>query len=616
VVSSLQATSQQQQQQQQTTTKPLAQAPQVQAQVQPQGLSSGTGAAPSLFSSPFAVSRTDSPIAASSIALRTMWDELTGALNSLEALQRRRVDEASENESVFQAKIDGLVRFQQLLTTERTQLIATYNARQRAAAAGGGTLPEGVEEEFWTKVGELDSLLERTQSQVDEARLKMYFPAAKGYTFRMAAPGIYLAVGDFWISMVRARFNIEVIPAKGAVWESNGASGHGTSPASVVLRCAPMSVSLLIQDLGLRGDSIPTQLKHIREIELSAEVELTLPLIFALPPRDLKGEVAPGTAQGGTSSSSQGGSAAAPRRQQSSQAQGARPHPMNLLSRFRWRVPDKDFKFEVTKLECRTKGTGVAVPTNMLRVLINSLVPPHIKKAVAEAVPLELGMLLAMHGDHFVRLGGDLRILSLPMDVLHSQLDSALEIAGAQMATSSSGPKGARGSQAAAAAAAVAKAAENFGARSIQSNTAAGGVRALLGFADAGAGSGDAQGNQPVQQAQQAGIPPQAYLASRAARALGLSPLQARTLIAAQMAVPQLQQKGAPFLRSATDVLDFVSKYNPRSSFRQTQIAAQGPGTSVTGVSLRAAAEAAEDAAWSQVLQIWQRLLDEHSQRK
>ena len=300
---------------------------------------------------------------------------MNGVLASLEALQRKKIDEASEVESVFQAKIDGLCRFQQVLSAERIQLISTYNARQRAAAAGGTSLPDNVEEEFWTKVGELDSLLEKTQAQVDDARLKMYFPAAKGYTFRMAAPGIYLAVGDFWVSMVRARFCIEVIPAKGAVWEAagSGSFGYSSSPASIVVRCHPASVSLLIEDLGLRGDSIPSQLKHIKEIELSAEVELTLPLIFAPPTRDLK-ESDPSTSR-----------SAAPKTQQRG---GGRPHPMNALSRFRWRVPDKDFKFEVTKLECRTKGTGVAVPTNMLRVLINSLVPPHIKKAVADAVPV------------------------------------------------------------------------------------------------------------------------------------------------------------------------------------------------------------------------------------
>ena len=98
------------------------------------------------------------------------------------------------------------------------------------------------------------------------------------------------------------------------------------------------------------------------------------------------------------------------------------------------------------------------------------------------------------------------------------------------------------------------------------------GVRALLGLGEQHhphhAAGGAAHHQQPHQQPN---------LASRAARALGLSPMQARTLIAAQMAVPQLQQKGTPFLRSASDIIDFVSKYNPRSSHRQTQLAAQGP---------------------------------------
>jgi hypothetical protein len=61
----------------------------------------------------------------------------------------------------FQAKIDGLVKFQQVLTAERAQIVHQYNTKRAA-----GALTARFDDEFWVRLAELDSLLERTGAQV------------------------------------------------------------------------------------------------------------------------------------------------------------------------------------------------------------------------------------------------------------------------------------------------------------------------------------------------------------------------------------------------------------------------------------------------------------------
>ena len=69
-------------------------------------LQSANTSSASIFSSPFSVAKAKGPMDASVIELKNMWDDMNGVLASLEALQRKKIDEASEVESVFQAKID------------------------------------------------------------------------------------------------------------------------------------------------------------------------------------------------------------------------------------------------------------------------------------------------------------------------------------------------------------------------------------------------------------------------------------------------------------------------------------------------------------------------------
>lgn len=531
-----------------------------------------------IFSIPSATGSPAKPSTAS--PLSQVWNELSSIMAAQQAAHKRKADEASEVESVFQAKIDGLLRFQSVLQSERQTLVNAFNSKKAAARQ-----PLAVEETeaFWTKLADLDGLLDRTATQIDDARLKMYFPPAKGYTYRMAAPGVYLAVGDFWLSQFRARFSVEVVPGQGQCWLPG--PGHG-QPPGISLKAAPVSVSLLVLDLGLRGDNIPSQLRHIKEIELTAEVDISLPLAFVLPPTPN----VPGQPQH---------SHAQQQQQQGRPRANTHTGPaVNALSKHRWTVIDSGFKFEVTKLECKTKGTGVPVPTSLLKMLINSLVPPQIKTAVTSAVPNELGMLLALQADHFVHFTGELSLQSVPMDVLHANLDEAIE-AGPLMY------KVAGGSSASSSSALSAPAGPGSPSKA-QAMMAAAGVRTLLGLnlrSAAVAGPGQQQHH------------PSAHIAGRAANALGLSALQARAFIAAQQAVPQL--KGTPVLRTAGDVVEFVSKFNPKSSHRRIQATAAGPGASVTGISShQRASEAAEEAAWNRLVDLWQRLLDEYSQKQ
>jgi hypothetical protein len=84
---------------------------------------------------------------------------------------------------------------------------------------------------------------------------------------------------------------------------------------------------------------------------------------------------------------------------------------------------------QVSKLEVKTKGTGIAgVPAPLLKYLINSFVPPRIKAALQAAVPVELGILLALHADHHVALKGEISVQSLPLETFVAPLELAREL--------------------------------------------------------------------------------------------------------------------------------------------------------------------------------------------
>ncbi len=173
----------------------------------------------------------------------------------------------------------------------------------------------------------------------------MFFPGAKGYTYRLAAPGIYMALGDFWLGGLTGKLQLEVVPGRGAVSLHRGVaigywllhslmlasllmpvqvwagSTHGSAPPGIAVRVSPLTVSLHIDDLGLRGDSIPPALRHIREIELSVVVDVYVPLAFGPPPRKLDGSAGAPAVPAASTDSSHGSGA-------------------NALMKYVWRVLD------------------------------------------------------------------------------------------------------------------------------------------------------------------------------------------------------------------------------------------------------------------------------------
>ena len=376
----------------------------------------------------------------------------------------------------------------------------------------------------------------------------------------------------------------------------------GSTPPTVTLKASGISLSLHIDELGLRGDQVPSTLRNIRALDLDLEAELVVPLAFAAPePKKGGGAAAPAAAVG------RGSAAGHPSAWGAASAGAGLPPPaspsaIDRLMGFEWRVLDA-FRFEVTRLQVHSKGTGVVgVPAGLLKYVINAFVPEHVKAALRDAVPPELGVMLALHADHGVSLRGQVEVRSLPLDTVTAPLDKGVDI------TPPGGPAAHHGGDVAASLnvravlkqlgisqAAAARHAELAAAR--LQNAAAAGTRAPTASGAATRG---------------VEITPGLH-STMAAAALGLTPSQARALVAAQLAVPVL--KGAAPWRTLHDIMRFVAQYNPRSRFRTAQRAVHS--LAVSGVVNRPSVDTvrpADERHWTQLLDLFQRLIDEHIQ--
>lgn len=317
-------------------------------------------------------------LAAQAHPLTPIWAAISVLMTELEGQTRRLEAEVGDMAEAFQRKLDGLVQLTMQLAKERASVVEDFN-RRRAA----GALAPAEEDSFWLRIAEMDALAERTSAQVDDARLRTYFPAARGYLWRIAAPGIFAAVSDFWVERFAIRtLSLEAFPGRGVAWEA------GSAPPTVTLRASGVSLSLHIDELGLRGDQVPSTLRRVRSLDLDIDAELLVPLAFEAPaPKKTGGsnggsgaaaaaaQRGPGGATGAWSSASAGGGLAHP------PASPPGP-PIDRLMGFEWRVLDA-FKFEVTRLEVQSKGTGaLGVPAALLKYLINAFVPAHVKAAL------------------------------------------------------------------------------------------------------------------------------------------------------------------------------------------------------------------------------------------
>lgn len=305
--------------------------------------------------------------------LTPIWAGISALMAELEGQSRRLEAEVGDMAEAFQMKLGGLEVLASQLAKERAAVVEDFNKRRSA-----GTLAPADEDTFWLKVADMDALAEKTSGQVDDARLRIYFPAAKGYLWRIAAPGIFAAVSDFWVERFAVRaLSLEALPGSGMAWEA------GSAPPTVTLRASGISLSLHVDELGLRGDQVPSTLRRVRSLDLDVEAELLVPLAFEAP---VPKKAAAGA---GTAASQRGPSGGGAGAWGSASAGGGLPHPsspgappIDRLMGFEWRVLDA-FRFEVTRLEVHSKGTGaLGVPAALLKYLINAFVPAHVKAAL------------------------------------------------------------------------------------------------------------------------------------------------------------------------------------------------------------------------------------------
>lgn len=253
----------------------------------------------------------------------------------------------------LQMKLDGMIQLAAQLAKDKGIHVEEYSKRCAA-----GPVASVEDDAFWARLADLDLLIEKTSKQIDDARLRIYFPAARGYLWRLAVPGLYAAISDFWLDHFAVKtISLEAKPGRGDCWEA------GSTPPTVTLTASGISLSLHVDELGLRGEQVPTHLRRVRQLDLEVDAELFVSLAFEAPAPPKAG----GSSSAGWGKASAGGGLSPPN--------ASRSLPIDRLMGFEWRVLDS-FRFEVTRLEVRSKGTGaLGVPAGLLKYLINAYVP-------------------------------------------------------------------------------------------------------------------------------------------------------------------------------------------------------------------------------------------------
>ena len=121
-------------------------------------------------------------------SMSSVWAGMTALMAELEGQTRRLEAEVSDMGDALQLKLDSMVLLASQLSKERARVVEDYGKRR---AAGGFSPAE--DDAFWSRLADMDALIDKTNGQVDDARLRIYFPAARGYLWRTAAPGLYVS---------------------------------------------------------------------------------------------------------------------------------------------------------------------------------------------------------------------------------------------------------------------------------------------------------------------------------------------------------------------------------------------------------------------------------------
>jgi hypothetical protein len=482
----------------------------------------------------------------STVKFSSLWPELEALTKRLEFLRAVIIDRNLTPAATLKAREERLAQRLEGITAEKSDVQALLS---KGAAA------DRDQEDAWARFAELEDAENRVSGELHTLRGRIFFPTA---AYRISAPGIYVAIGDYWLSHIQVKCDVECVPGFGETWALGQKPAAGTTPAGVWIKLAPLSLSLHIDELGMRGDGVPSALRSIKELQLNLELDVNIPLSF-VPPAQLPGAAATAARADARSS--------------------GHSHRLNRLLSYRWQVLS-GFRFEVLRLEYKTPRSTLSLPNSVLKWVVNSLVPPRLKAAIVAATPPELGILLSIHSDHHLRFAGSLGVCSLPVHCLDAPLDAAVDTAGTveaplTLAGHGHAAPGANAGAGAGRGGALSALPRAAAAKSLQLHRVSAGLAtafkaALREAGAAAAGGADGKGAGRGVAAAAESLPQ--HHAFQAAVALGLSAAQARTLVAAQQAAATASgSKAQPALRTAHDVMRFVSLHNPGSRLRRLQ---------------------------------------------
>ncbi|OQS06241.1 hypothetical protein THRCLA_01716 [Thraustotheca clavata] len=140
------------------------------------------------------------------------------------------------------------------------------DSKLEASTALMAASPELQSGRGWTDYTELRSVVDNLRADVERSKQLHYLPASEGYTLRFGTNGVYIGLGDIWMSSYHTSFSIET---------------QRTAP-HVVLRLTPLSDSgLKIRATNFKVYSegrIPTF--HCDEINIEVQFNADIPLTF------------------------------------------------------------------------------------------------------------------------------------------------------------------------------------------------------------------------------------------------------------------------------------------------------------------------------------------------
>ncbi|OQR90072.1 hypothetical protein ACHHYP_05834 [Achlya hypogyna] len=242
--------------------------------------------------------------------------------------------------------------------------LKVLEAKLEATTAALASSPELQASRAGADHAELRNLVETLRADVERSKQLHYLPAVEGFTLRFGTGGVYVGVGDVWMSSYHTSFSIET---------------QRTAP-HVVLRLTPLSeTGLKIRATNFKVYSegrIPTF--HCDEINIEAQFTAAIPLVF--------------DAFGG------------------------------------WRVDrsDLDVSFGSLKYYERQANSAVRGKANdsVLKLFLNRILPAVVEDAAVNFFSSEIGALFQA-GRAKVRLTGDLHLEGRSLEVFDASLGAA-----------------------------------------------------------------------------------------------------------------------------------------------------------------------------------------------